>query len=165
MTLEKYFATAAVPLMLLDATFTLLLVIKAHIHASSSATQILLAVFFSNLVFTKLPVEKVEFKKGTTEVLFCEMKAPSDSVVYWTQKQLHKEECLIPTLNESVIATALCNTTSAVVNMSVKEIDNNYSMFHLELQVRQSICRRVPCIVSYLYDARKYPTVSFLKYG
>ena len=87
-------------------------------------------------MFTKLPLEKVEFKKGSTEVLICEMKAPSDSVVYWTQKQVHKEECQIPTLNETAIATALCNTTSAVVNMSVKEIDNIYSMFHLELQVR-----------------------------
>ena len=83
-------------------------------------------------------MEKAEFKKGSTEVLICEMKAPSDSVVYWTQKQLHKEECQMPTQNGSAIAAALCNTTSAVVNMSVKEIDNNYSMFHLELQVRHA---------------------------
>ena len=97
----------------------------------------------SNSVFTKLPLEKVEFKKGSSDQLLmtCEMKAPSDAVVYWTQKQshVHEEECQIPTLNESTITPALCSTTSAVVNKSVKEIDNNYSMFHLELQVRQSM--------------------------
>ena len=66
------------------------------------------------------------------------MKAPSDSMVYWTKKLIQNEECQIPTLNDAFDTDSmlLCNTT-AVVSKTVKEIDNNYSIFHLELQVRE----------------------------
>lgn len=76
--------------------------------------------------------------KGSSSQLICEMKAPSDSVVYWTraQKQDTEQECLIPILDVlSTNDTAVCNTT-AVVKKTREMIDDTYSIFHLELQVR-----------------------------
>ena len=96
-------------------------------------------------VFTELPPKSVGIKEGSSLLLTCEMKAPSDSEVYWTRwKQVQNiEECLIPTMNEASPAPGndtnsilLCNTTAAV-GKTVKKMDKNYSIFHLELQVRE----------------------------
>jgi hypothetical protein len=67
------------------------------------------------------------------------MKAPSDSMVYWTQKQVQNfsEECHIPIKEASPgNGTVLCNTT-AVVSKTVTEVDKGYSIFRMELQVRE----------------------------
>lgn len=92
----------------------------------------------THAVFTKLPEETTNFTEGASSLLTCEMKAPSDSVVYWTKKQAQKGTCQISFQNEhssSDAAVKLCSTT-AVVNKTVEEIDAVYSIFHLELQVR-----------------------------
>ena len=95
---------------------------------------------YANAVFTELPPESIDLKKGNSSLLTCEMKAPSDSEVYWTLEQVQNEECQIATLNETspndTASIPLCNTTAAV-SKSVKEVDKNYSIFHLELQVRE----------------------------
>ena len=101
----------------------------------------IIIILIPNLVFTELPPEKIEFNKSSSSLLTCEMKAPSDSVVYWTQKQVEMEECQIPNLNKATpndTSIALCDTI-AVVNNTVIEIDKEYSIFHSELQVRE-IC-------------------------
>ena len=97
-------------------------------------------------VFTELPLESIDLERGNSSLLTCEMKAPSDSMVYWTKKLIQNEECQIPTLNDAspkmfndTDSMLLCNTT-AVVSKTVKEVDNNYSIFHLELQVRERCC-------------------------
>ena len=99
---------------------------------------------YVNTVFTELPPESIDLKKSNSSLLTCEMKAPSDSEVYWTQKQVQNiEECQISTMNEASPAPGndtssipLCNTTAAV-SKTVKEVDKDYSIFHLELQVRK----------------------------
>ena len=96
-----------------------------------------------NLVFTKLPPKTIDIKEGSSSRLTCEMKAPSDSMVYWTQKQVpENEECQIPIKNKNrtspnyTDSILLCNTT-AIVSKTVKEVDKDYSIFYLELQVRK----------------------------
>ena len=70
------------------------------------------------------------------------MKAPSDSMVYWTKKLVQNDsECQIPIKKEATpgngTSTVLCNTTAyAVVKKTVTEVDKDYSIFCLELQVR-----------------------------
>ena len=91
-------------------------------------------------MFTELPPESIDLKKGTSSLLTCEMKAPSDAEVYWTLEQVQNEECQIATLNEAspndTDSIPLCNTTASV-NKTVKEVDKDYSIFRLELQVRE----------------------------
>ena len=93
-----------------------------------------------NLVFTKLPPETVNIKEGSSSLLTCEMKAPSDTMVYWTKKLVQNEECQIPIKKEATpgngTGTVLCNTT-AVAKRTITEVDKDYSIFRLELQVRQ----------------------------
>ena len=97
------------------------------------------------IVFTELPLESIDLKRGNSLLLTCEMKAPSDSMVYWTKKLVQNEECQIPTLNDASAelndtdSILLCNTT-AIVSKTVEEVDNNYTIFRLELQVREGCC-------------------------
>ena len=90
------------------------------------------------LVFTKLPLKQKTVKKGASAELVCEVKAPSDSVVYFSQKQVDKNECLLPFLTENSLGVnmtaPLCNSTT-VVNKTKEEVDNKFSLFRLELQV------------------------------
>lgn len=74
-------------------------------------------------------------------LLMCEMKAPSDSIVYWSQKKGPNQECKISTQNanmSSLAVTRSCNI-SAVVCHTTDPIDDTFSLFHLELKVRLSI--------------------------
>ena len=91
------------------------------------------------LVFTKLPLgEEIILDKGSSSQLTCEMKAPSDSLVYWThKKQDMSQACLIPGTSNGPPSdnATVCNTT-AVVKETREAIDGTYSIFHLELQVR-----------------------------
>jgi hypothetical protein len=90
---------------------------------------------FVNAVFTELPLENIDLNRNTSSLLACEMKAPSNATVYWTKKLVQNEECRIPTLNEASPKTMLLCNTTAVVNKTVEEVDNTYSIFRLELQV------------------------------
>lgn len=92
--------------------------------------------FYFFIVFTELPPGQTNFKEGCPALLTCELKAPSDSVVYWTQKQGLKQECQIPTVNmtSSTNDARLCNTTAVVKNRR-KSIDDTFSLFHVELEV------------------------------
>ena len=59
-------------------------------------------------------------------------------MVYWAKKQVQEGECQIPFLNKSSASDAaitLCNTT-AVVNETVREVDEIYSIFRLDFEVR-----------------------------
>lgn len=82
--------------------------------------------------------------KGSTIMLTCEMKAPSDSVIYWSLKLDLNRECKIPTLNSNVslhpalLGLKICNT-SAVSKLVREYIDDEFSLFHLELEVRKCI--------------------------
>lgn len=87
-------------------------------------------------MFTELPPESIDLKKGTSSLLTCEMKAPSDAEVYWTLEQVQNEDCQIATSPNDTDSIPLCNTT-VVVSKTVKEVDKDYSLFHLELQVRE----------------------------
>ena len=79
------------------------------------------------------------FDQGSPVLLTCEMKAPLDSIVYWSQTQEPNQECIVPTLNSNTstpINIQACNTT-AVVNQTVDLIDDAFSIFHLELKVKK----------------------------
>ena len=66
------------------------------------------------------------------------MKAPTDSVVYWTLKHGLRQECRIPFLNDSMLSPTglkICNT-SAIAKETRQPVDDTFSLFHLELEVR-----------------------------
>ncbi len=100
---------------------------------------------FVNAVFTELPLENIHLNRNTSSLLACEMKAPSDAMVYWTKKLVQNEECRVPILNDAppknyndTDSVLLCNTT-VVANKTVEKVDNTYSLFRLELQVRELV--------------------------
>ena len=85
-----------------------------------------------------MPTKEIHLTEGSSSSIICEMKAPSDSFVYWTYKQGSKEACQIPSLNETVADYKVtpCNNI-AIVHKTEELIDDRYSMFHLELQVSE----------------------------
>ena len=82
-------------------------------------------------MFTKLPPKMSIFKEGSNANLSCEMKAPSDSVIYWTLKRENAQECLVlgsDTLDFSLSSSLnipSCNTT-AVVDKAKNLIDDTF---------------------------------------
>ena len=81
-------------------------------------------------------MEETLVTKGQSSQLTCEMKAPSNSSIYWTHKQVNKKMCRVISLNETLVNIEMtpCDTT-AVVYQREKVIDDKYSVYHLELQV------------------------------
>lgn len=75
-------------------------------------------------------------------LLICEMKAPSDSIVYWSLTQERTKECMIPMLDFNASALPniqACNNTTAYTSQTKDLIDDTYSLIHLELKVRDYI--------------------------
>ena len=93
-------------------------------------------------MFTKLPPKQTYFKKGSPAQLTCEMKAPTDAVVYWSLKQGQSQECKIPpqdsNVSSSTYVTENCGI-SAVAHLTIDQIDRTFSLFHLELKVRHGM--------------------------
>ena len=97
-------------------------------------------------MFTKLPPKQVIVTEGSPVTLACEMKAPSDSVVYFTKK-IDQKECMVSSANGTNAGTKEargtaaaaplddCATTEEVVSQTREEINDKYSMFYLELEV------------------------------
>ena len=91
-------------------------------------------------VFTKLPPKEIHLKEGSVAMLACEMKAPRDSLVYFTMEKDHNE-CVVSMANKTVDDTkesqftqAACGTAE-VVHQIEEVIDDKYSMFYSELEV------------------------------
>ena len=67
------------------------------------------------------------------------MKAPSDSIIYWSVLQERTKECMIPMLDFNASALPnirACNSTTAYASQTKDLIDDTHSLFHLELKVR-----------------------------
>lgn len=92
-------------------------------------------------VFTKLPPKLNFFDKGSPALLTCEMKAPYDSVIYWTLTQERSRECMIPMqdFNASALPNIQACNQIAYATLTQDMIDDTYALFRLELKVRDYI--------------------------
>ena len=84
-----------------------------------------------------LPLQETVFRKGTPVLLTCEMKAPSQSKVYWMLRQNLDQECLVPTLNSDTSSPDGLRSckTKAFANLTKVSLDRNFTLFRIDLKV------------------------------
>ena len=68
------------------------------------------------------------------------MKAPSDSIIYWSLMGERTNECIVPMpdFNTSALSHNIqaCNSTTIYASQTKDLIDDTYALFRLELKVK-----------------------------
>ena len=76
--------------------------------------------------------------KGSEVQFTCEVKAPSDSIVYWSLRKNLDEECKVPTLNSTASSDDGLHSCpgKAVGNLTKVSLDETFSLFRIDLMVK-----------------------------